>query len=95
MSIERLGSLDPLSAYKNSQKVNRVQSAAGSDSVSVSEEARAKAELYKLDAAVRSSPDIRMDKVEAAKAKLQDPNYINNAVINSVADKLMGVFGLD
>ena len=95
MSIERLGSLDPLSAYKNSQKVNRAQSTAGQDSVSVSEEARAKAELYKLDAAVRTAPEVRMDKVEAAKAKLQDPNYINNAVINSVADKLMGVFGLD
>jgi hypothetical protein len=33
--------------------------------------------------------------VEAAKAKLQDPNYINDTVLNSVADKLMGVFGLD
>ena len=95
MSIERLGSLDPLAAYKNSQKVNRVQSSAGQDSVSVSEEARAKAELFKLDAAVRSSSDVRMDRVEAVKAKLQDPNYINDTVINSVADKLMGVFGLD
>ncbi len=95
MSIERLGSLDPLAAYKNSQKVNRVQSNAGQDSVSVSEEARAKAELFKLDLAVRSSPDIRMDRVEAAKAKLQDPNYINDTIVNSVADKLMGVFGID
>jgi negative regulator of flagellin synthesis FlgM len=95
MSIERLGSLDPLGAYKNSQKVNRVQPNSGLDSVSVSDEARTKSELYKLDAAVRTAPDVRMDRVEAAKAKLQDPNYINDTVLNSVADKLMGVFGLD
>lgn len=95
MSIERLGSTDPLAAYNKNQKVNRAQSGAGLDSVSVSQEARAKGELFKLDSAVRSSADVRMDKVEAAKLKLQDPNYINNVVLNSVADKLMDVFGLE
>jgi len=95
MSIERLGSTDPLAAYNKNQKVNRAQSGADLDSVSVSEEARAKGELFKLNAAVRSSDDVRMDKVEAAKLKLQDPNYLNQTVINSVADKLMGVFGLE
>lgn len=94
MSIERLGSLDPLAAYNKNQKVSRTQSGAGLDSVNVSEEARAKGELFKLDAAVRSSSDVRMDKVEAAKLKLQDPNYINDTVMNSVANKLMDVFGL-
>jgi len=94
MSIERLGSMDPLAAYNKNQKISRVQSGNGQDSVNVSEEARAKGELFKLDSVVRSSEDVRMDKVEAAKLKLQDPNYINETVINSVADKLMGVFGL-
>jgi len=91
MSIERLGSADPLAAYNKNQKVNRAQSGAGVDSVSVSNEARAKSELFKLDAAVRSASDVRMDKVEEAKRKLQDPNYINDVVLNSVADRLLGL----
>lgn len=95
MSIERLGSTDPLAAYNKNQRVNRSHAGMGADSVSVSDEARAKGELYKLDAAVRSADEVRSDKVEAAKLKLQDPNYINDALLNSVADKLMGVFGLD
>ena len=44
---------------------------------------------------VRAAPDLRMDKVEEAKRKLQDPDYINDTVVNSVADKIMGAFGLD
>lgn len=95
MSIERLGSVDPLSAYSKNQKTSRVQSNAGQDSVSVSLEARQKAELLKLDSQVRASSDIRMDKVEEAKRKLEDPNYINSTVMDSVASKIMNAFGLD
>jgi len=94
MSIERLGSLDPLSAYNKSQKSNRIQSRDGADSIAVSEEARQKSEIFRLNQHVRNADDIRMDKVEEVKQKLQNPDYINDTVVSSVADKIMGVFGL-
>jgi len=94
MSIERLGSLDPMAAYNRNQKVNRIQSSEDADSVMVSQEARVKAEMLQLDSEVRKVSDVRMDKVEEIKLKLQDPNYINDAMISKVADRIMDAFGL-
>ncbi len=94
MSIERLGSLDPLSAYNKNQKVSRGARADG-DSVSVSSEARVKAEVLQMNTLVHAASDVRMDKVEAAKLKLQDPNYINDTLLNSLADRLMDSFGIN
>lgn len=94
MSIERLGSVDPLSAYNRSQKTTRVQSSDQADSIAVSSEARKKAELFRLNEHVRNADDVRMDRVEEVRRKLQDPDYINDQVIGSVADKIMESFGL-
>ena len=44
---------------------------------------------------VKAAPDVREDRIAEVKAKLQDPNYINDAVVNSVADRLMDdLFGI-
>jgi negative regulator of flagellin synthesis FlgM len=43
---------------------------------------------------VRSAPDIRMDRVAEIKAKLEDPNYIDDTVMGAVADSLMNLFGV-
>jgi hypothetical protein len=40
----------------------------------------------------KQAPEIRWELVEAAKRKLQDPSYISDKVINSVADRLMEYF---
>ncbi|KGE71586.1 flagellar biosynthesis anti-sigma factor FlgM [Spirochaeta lutea] len=95
MSIERLGPLDPISTYNKNQKTQRVQRENQSDSVSVSNEARTKAELLKLDRAVREADDIRADKVDEIKKKLQDPSYIDEKMIDEVADRLLELFGIE
>lgn len=94
MSIERLGSLDPLAAYNRNQKVNRTQATNGSDSVSLSAEARVQADRLQLETEVRGAADIRMDKVEEARKKLADPDYINDVLIGKVADRIMDAFGI-
>jgi negative regulator of flagellin synthesis FlgM len=94
MSIERLGSVDPLAAYGRSQKTSRVQSTDKADSIAVSEEARYKAELFRLNEHVRNADDVRMDRIEEVRKKLEDPDYINEKVLNSVADRIMESFGL-
>lgn len=95
MSIERLGPTDPLAAYGRTQKTNRAQSNSGADSIAVSDEARVKAELFRLNEHVRNADDVRMDRVEEVKRKLLDPSYIDDKVLGSVADKLMEQFGLE
>jgi negative regulator of flagellin synthesis FlgM len=40
------------------------------------------------------APDIRIDKVEEARRKLQDPTYPTQEVIESVADGILKTFGI-
>lgn len=94
MTIERLGPVDPVSKYNKTEKPAKVAKSGPADSVAVSEEARRAADLQKTADAVNQTPEVRMDRVEEVKAKLQDPNYIDDAVVSAVADSLMDVFGV-
>lgn len=94
MTINRVGPTDPINNVNKTSKVQKNIETKKSDSISVSKSAIDKAELIKTAEIVRNSPDIRLDKVNEIKAKLQDPNYINETVINSVADKIMDDFGI-
>jgi negative regulator of flagellin synthesis FlgM len=94
MTIDRLGPVDPVAKYNKTGKPAKVAKQAPTDSVAVSEEARQSAALQQTADIVHSTPDVRMDRVEEVKAKLLDPDYINDKVIEAVADSLMDVFGV-
>jgi negative regulator of flagellin synthesis FlgM len=94
MTIDRLGPVDPISKYKNVSKTSRVPSAQGKDSIDVSDEAKAKAELLHVAELVRASSDIREDRIAEAKKRLEDPNYPDNVVKEMIADRIMDVFGV-
>jgi negative regulator of flagellin synthesis FlgM len=44
--------------------------------------------------AAGSAPDVRSDRVAEVLQKMKDPSYINNSVVDLVADRLMDVYGL-
>ncbi|GAB4370870.1 MAG: hypothetical protein Kow009_07280 [Spirochaetales bacterium] len=92
MTIERLGPTGPISNYNKTGKVSKSDAIAGKDSIDVSEEAKQKAEVFKALENMRSVPDIREDRVAEVKKKLEDPNYINDKVLESVADQIMDLF---
>ncbi len=94
MTIDKLGSINPIQNYNKNGKTGKASPKAERDSISVSSEARAMGEVFQVAEAVREAPDIRMDRVEEVRAKLNDPDYINNSVINSVADKIMDMFNV-
>ena len=94
MTIDRLGPVDPIGRYKNVSKTSRASYVMGKDSIDVSEESKAKAELLKAAELVRSSPDIREDRIAEVKKRLEDPNYINDSVKGLVADRIMNMFGV-
>ena len=64
------------------------------DSISVSAEAKEMAEIYYMDKVAKETPDVRADRVAEVKEKLKDPNYLNDAVIKSAADKFLSAIGL-
>lgn len=88
MTIDRVGAPDPLSNVNKTQKTSRTKRAK-SDAIEVSEEAKSKAEVYKAAELAKGAPEIRWELVDRAKQKLKDPDYINQEVLESVADKII------
>lgn len=88
MTINGLGPVDPVGKVRKTEHAKKTQGQKA-DSVEVSSEALSKAELYKAREIVQSAPDIRADRVAEVKQKLEDPNYINQTVLGSVADRLV------
>lgn len=93
--IDKIGGINPLNNIQNTRRSNEPSKYdAGSDSISVSEEAQKMAEAYYLKEVADESPDIRADLVAQIKEKIKDPSYLNADVISSAADRLMTSFGL-
>jgi negative regulator of flagellin synthesis FlgM len=94
MTIERLGPVDPVQRYSQTDKTKAPQSKPENDSVAFSDEAKLKAEMLRVAEQVRESPDVRSDRVAEVKKKLEDPNYINDRVVEHVAEQIMDMFNL-
>ncbi len=94
MTIERLGPVDPVQRYSQTDKTKAPQRKSESDSVAFSDEAKAKAEIFRVSEQVKATPDVRLDRIEEVRRKLEDPNYIDNKVVESVAEQIMDMFDL-
>lgn len=94
MSIDRLGPIDPVAKFNKTQKTQHADQKRASDSVNFSDESRMQAELYRISEEVRAQPSVRADRIAEVQKKLEDPSYIDDTVLNTVADRIMDVFGL-
>ncbi|MBN2650793.1 MAG: flagellar biosynthesis anti-sigma factor FlgM [Spirochaetales bacterium] len=94
MTIDRIGPLDPLSRINKTQKTGNIAEVGKSDSVEISHDAKKMAELYNIAEKVKNAPEVREDRIAEVKAKLDDPNYINDSVIETIADKLANMINL-
>jgi len=94
MNINSLGPVEPVSKQNKTSKAVKPVNTGGKDSIQISSDAKAMAEVYNTAETVKASPDIRMDRVEEVKEKLKDPAYIDNKIVEAVADSVMDLFGL-
>lgn len=94
MIIDKIGFINSVQPGKNAGWNNPVNRNALTDSISLSPEAMEKGELYRANALVSSASDVRLDRIEELKKKINDPSYINDTIINATADKIMDAFGL-
>ena len=88
-NVTQVNNVQNLHKTENSAKVSR-----DVDSISVSAEAKEMAEAYYLEQVAKETPDVRADKIAELKEKIKDPNYLNDAVINSAADKFLSAIGI-
>ncbi|MDR3144780.1 MAG: flagellar biosynthesis anti-sigma factor FlgM [Treponema sp.] len=93
MTIDRIGPLDPIQSGKKPGQDSRIARTEKSDSIDLSSEAVEKGELYQAIELVSTASDVRADRVAELKRKIDDPSYLNEAVITATADKILDVFG--
>ncbi len=94
MTIDRMGSVDPLKNLGKAEKPAKPVRTDRSDSIELSSEAKGQAELHMAREAARMAPELRLDRIADIKVKLQDPNYINNALLESTAEGILKSFGI-
>jgi len=89
MMIERLNPIDPIQNPKKSEGSQRVGKGSRGDSIAVSSEAMEKAELFRVIEMVKTAPDVRADKIAELRAKIDDPAYLDETVLNATADRIL------
>ena len=94
MTIERINFPDLISRIKKTQKNINLKKSQKADSIEVSQDAKTKAEIFQATETVKLAKDLRMEKIEEIKRKLQDPNYITQKVIEETAEKIIEYFEL-
>ena len=94
MTIEGLGPVDPVSKYGKTNKSSKASKTEKTDSINLSSEAKSMSEVYKAAESVKNTPDVRLDRIAEVKKKLEDPSYIDDKIVESVANSVMDVFGL-
>ncbi len=94
MTIDKLGPINPVSKYNKAEKVEKPSNREKTDSISFSEEAKSKGEVYKVSEEVKLTPEIRQDRIDEVKRKLQDPSYIDDTIVEAVAERVMDLFQL-
>lgn len=95
MMVDRIGSITPLTNVQNTKKTNATNNvASGVDTISISAEAKERADEIFLSKIAQETPDVREDVVASLKAKLSDPNYITPQVVSDTAQKIMEAYGV-
>ncbi|MDR2552237.1 MAG: flagellar biosynthesis anti-sigma factor FlgM [Treponema sp.] len=94
MTIDRINPLEPVQPGKKSGRGGQVEKGKAADSISVSPEAVAKAELYHAMELVSTASDVRTERIAELKAKINNPSYINDKILQATADKILDAFGL-
>lgn len=89
MTIDRLNSLDPIREPKKPSGAGQGQRPGKGDSIAISSDAVAKAELYNALEVAKAAPEVRADRVAEVKARLQNPNYIDASVLSMTADRIV------
>jgi len=93
MMVERIGPLNPIQPGNRPGKSDQLREGDKTDSISLSPEAREKAEIYQVVELIKSVPGLDDSQIAALREKINDPAYINGT-ISATADRIIDAFGL-
>jgi negative regulator of flagellin synthesis FlgM len=91
MTIDRLNSIDPIRDPSKASSSEKVSRAVRGDSIAISTDATQKGELYKAIEIAKAAPmpEARSELIASLKSKINDPSYINEAVVSATADRII------
>jgi len=92
--IGRIGQLDPIQLANAPGKSEMFKEGNKTDSISLSPEAKEKAEVYQVVELIKAAPNLNDAQIAALREKINDPAYINERTISATADRIMDAFGL-
>ena len=88
MTIDRLNSMDPIRDPQKPSSGGKPEKARG-DSIAISSDASEKGDLFRAIELAKAAPDQRTDRIAELKAKIDDPSYIDDAVLSMTADRIV------
>jgi len=94
MMVERIGQVDPIQPGKRPGKSDQLRGGDRTDTISLSAEAREKAEIYQVVELIRSAPEMDDVQIAALRQKINDPAYFSKSTISATAGRIMDAFGL-
>ena len=94
MMVERIGQVNPIQPGNKPGKSDQLKGGDKTDSISLSPEAREKAEVYQVVELIKSAPDLDDVQIAALRERINDPAYLNERTISATADRIIDAFGL-
>jgi negative regulator of flagellin synthesis FlgM len=94
MMVGRIGPMDPIQPGNKPGKSDQLREGDRADSISLSPEARERAEIYQVVELIKSVPELDDAQILALREKINDPAYLNERTIGGTADRIMDAFGL-
>ena len=91
MNVGKLGHIKSVysSVEPDSKQAPKAQSAKREDSISISSEAKDRYTEDRLKQIVQDAPDVRQDKVEEAKRKMESQTYLNDILYDKLVDAIL------
>jgi negative regulator of flagellin synthesis FlgM len=93
MTVNSIGPLEPIQPNKKTGRSEHVRGGSDrSDNISISTEAKEKAEQYQVLELIKSAPELDEARIVELRNKIDDPSYLNEKVISATADKILNAW---
>lgn len=93
MDISKITGADKILNTNKTRPVQKAHNESKKDEVNLSSEAKRIAELQRTIDIIKTSPDVRADKIEHARKLIESGEYKSRNVIEKVADQLLDSLG--
>ena len=94
MMVGRVDQLNPVQPGNMPGKSDQLRGGGRTDTISLSAEARERAEIYQVVELIKAVPELDDAAITALQEKINDPAYFSGATISATANRIMDAFGL-